>query len=690
MDDHASATQPRASGRAARRRRVLRGLCASVAAGLLWQPCRAEDDEFAAFRITDVHGSIALRSDRQTTSTATGATDPTGSQSDRRDAIAVQLAARSFVYHPNFLTLDVMLGPIFQRSRFISEAGGLRSETGDSRGLYDLSVNASLFRQQPYPGTLFYEHLNPSVSVGPAVVILQENTRYGFEFALLDPITPVPTTVGYSRHRSRGNGGGRVVDDTTDRYSLNADASYGGMGGSRLHVDLADVDSRSGSVDLPIVRGTSRTLTTGLDTRLQFGSDGRHRVTNLLSWTSQRFGLGLNPAADRRDIRAFLDLRTRHTEQLQSYATVNASNADQGSLHYRNRAGFGGATWWPVADLAATLEARGERTDTTEYATSSWGMSASADYQWALPVGRAQVAYGARFDDRSQRAALPIAAVINEQHVLPSVTFVALDHPRVVPGSVQVYGDAEHSQVFVEGSDYLISVIGDQTRLQRIGSRIGPNQTVFIDYSFDTGGTFDWTQTDQTLSLQWSWRNRLSVYARWFDAAPRLTAGTPLLTLNTVHSRTVGARADLPLGLLWTIGGNAEREDRRETILPFKRTAGDVYLQWEEALFGQGGMRLGARRVRVVYDFSSQDVDLGGWDFRYWVFTPWGAELQADWSTETDVGAPVARRRDFGALRARWSFRQLLMTLSLTRTREEQGSARVSRTLGQWLLQRSF
>jgi len=655
-------------------------------------PACAQDEEFAPFRITDVHGSVSLRVDRDTSDTnaGTGVGGADSSQLDQRSALAVRLATRSFVYHPNFLSLDVDFGPILQHARFVSDAGGVRSETSDRSSLYDLSVHANFLRERPYPAEVYYEHLNPTVSLGPAAVVRQENERRGIRLALLDPITPVPMRVEWDRLRSTGSGAGRIVDEDTERYVFVADRALSGIGSTQLRIDGNRFDSQSGSVALPVTRSVNRTLTAGLDTRLRFGEEGKFGLTNLITFNSLDYVQGLSVPADRRDARFFFDFRTRHSDAIQSHAALDVSRVDQGAIRNRTRATAAGVTWWPVTDLSASMEVRDESIDTTELDTSSFGVTASLDGQWDLAGGRAQVGYTVRLSDHSQRAAVTTAAVIGERLTLSGVALVPLERTRVVGGSVQVFNEAR-TQAFIEGRDYLISVIGVQTRLQRIASGdIVDGQVVLVDYSFDTGGTFDSTQADQALSLLWSWRNRFSVYARCSDSPPQVTAGVPLLALNTVHARTIGARADLPLGVLWVVGGSIEREDRDETILPFKRESADAYLVWEEALLGQGGMRVGARRQRIDYESSSQDVRLTGYDFRYWVLTPWGVELQADWSTEKDVGAPQVRRRDFGSLRARWSYRQLWMTLSLTRTREEQGPVRTTRTLGRWLLQRDF
>ncbi|MBA4178784.1 MAG: hypothetical protein C0505_19850, partial [Leptothrix sp. (in: Bacteria)] len=613
---------------------------------------QAVDEEFATLRITEVTGALTLKQLNDRTETRSGAADATLAQSIHSSTVVASVAARGFVYHPNLASFEGGFGLIGQRSRYGSDAAGVFGDTRASERLYDLSARITVLRDKPYTGSVYYEHLNPTVSVGPALVIVQETSRQGVQLALLEPFTPVPVSLDAERLNSTGRGSGRVVDERTDRYSLTASRALGRLGSTRLRVDNLRLNSQSGSVGLPISRTASNTLTAGLDTRLQFGADRRYALANLITYNTLGYSLGAEPPADRRDLRGYLDLRARHSPRLQSFATVDLLSASQGARRSQSRAGFGGVTWSPVADFVSTLELRSESLDATDYATSSRSALASAIYQRNWAGGRAQAAYAVRYDTRSQRATSPSAPVIGEPQVLAGSTAVALDRNRVVAGSLQV-ANATRTQLYVEGRDYLVTVLGTQTRLERIlTGDIADGQTVLTDYAVETGGSFDSTQLDQSLSLSWSWANRVSLSARWIDSVPRISAGVPLLTLNTVRSRILRAQADLPVAGLWSAGGNVEYENRYETILPFRRTAVQAYVQWEEALFGQGGIRVGTHRQRVIYDAALQDVDLVGYDVRYRVFTVDGIDVQADWTSETDTGRAVTRRREFATLRA--------------------------------------
>jgi len=665
----------------------------ALAAGLFLAPLAGlaqQDEEFAAFGVTDVDGALTLRHLSDSNKTASTGPDSAASRQERSTKLVASVSARGFVYHPNLVALEGGFGLIFQRSSYNSGAADAFGDARASQSLYDLSARVTVLRDKPYTGSLFYERLNPSVSVGPALVMTQETTRQGLQLSLLAPVTPIPVTLEAERLRTAGRGSGRVVDDQLDRYSLSADRSLGRAGNTRLRIDGNRLDSQSGSVGLPISRTSSDTFTAGLDTRLQLGTGDRYVLNNLLHYNTLSYRTSLEPLVDRRELRGFVDLRARHSDEWRTFGTAELLKVDQSSLHSHSRAAFVGATWTPNADLVSTAEGRSFNFDANTNASSSNSALLSSTYQRNLAGGKAQAAYAVRYDSRRQRATSPTTPVFIERHALAGTTAVALDRTRVVAGSVQVSNEAR-TQVFVEGRDYVLTVLGEQTRLERVFSGgITDGQTVLVDYEVETGGSFDSRQLDQSLTLFWSWTNRFSLSARWVNSDPTLTAGVPVLTLNTVRSRILRAQADLPLASLWSAGGSVEHEDRHETILPFRRTATDLYLQWEEGLLGPGSIRVGLHRLRVAYDDSLQDVDLTGYDVRYHVYTIRGIEGQADWTSDPDTGRAAARRRDFGSLRARWRFRQLLMTLSVTRAHESQDRLRTTRTVAEWLLRREF
>jgi hypothetical protein len=138
------------------------------------------------------------------------------------------------------------------------------------------------------------------------------------------------------------------------------------------------------------------------------------------------------------------------------------------------------------------------------------------------------------------------------------------------------------------------------------------------------------------------------------------------------------------------LGGNLEREDRRETISPYRRDAEELYAQTEDPFFAVGNLRISARHIRVEYENSLQNVNLHGYDFRYWARLRLGVDLSANLSTDTDTGGPVERRRLVTTARAQWNYRKLKMSFDLGRTVETQGDVKRSRALLQMQARREF
>ena len=170
-----------------------------------------------------------------------------------------------------------------------------------------------------------------------------------------------------------------------------------------------------------------------------------------------------------------------------------------------------------------------------------------ANYSRQMPIGKTEVSYSLRYEDRQQIAMAPNSAIIGEALTLNTISPVALGQIRVVPGSVSVWNQTR-SQSYTEGIDYVLTVVSLTTRIQRVPSgNILDGQTVLVDYEIDVGGTYANTQLDQSVGLSFMPAPYMSFFLRYSDSTAKLTSGSPTSFLNGYTSTVYGFNANGPL-----------------------------------------------------------------------------------------------------------------------------------------------
>ena len=669
------------------RNRVLRpALLGTVALLLLADGSRAEEIE--PYKLTGMDGYVGLQyvQDEQKTDQPGTSSRSRQAQSGIRNEIFVM--THGYVYHPNLMVLDLGGGPVLHGERFSGDGGEARA----NGMLYNFSARATLLRDKPYTGSLFFSHLNPTVSIAPGQVLTQENTRYGFDFSLLAAASPVPLQAGFVRSHSQGRGADRLVDDRNDQFNISASRSFGALGSTQVQYQANRQASLSGSQDLPIQSSTAANRAINVDTRLQFGDSRQYDLANVISFNTQRYTLEGGSFPELSDRRLMLDFRARHSDKLHSFGFYNYGRSSQGELGSVTRAAAAGFSYWPLPGLEGSAGVRSEGSDTRQFSARSHGIDASVRYERPLPLGTAQFSYGVRYDNRGQQAVSVQSSVLGERVTLSGVAYVALAHPYVVAGTA-VVTNAGRTQTFVAGIDYALTVVGTETRLQRlIGGHILDGEQLLVDYGYDVGGTYAYSQLDQTLNLNWNPVRFVSTYLRYFNSAPRLASGSPSFPLNEVQSITSGLRADLPLKLVLpiTLGGGVELETRKETVSPYRRLADDFYIQTDEPLFELGYLRASTRRSRIDYAVAVQNSDLRGSELRFWSRQWFGMDLTAALAAERDEAGALPRRRVDASIGLQWQKRKFSLSSSLVRTRENQSGIERDRTTFQFLARREL
>ncbi len=639
--------------------------------------------EVAPYRMTGVEGNITLRylGDEQTSS-GNGVVQPHEKRATFQEEL--NIFTHGYVYHPNFLKVDVGGGPMQVQNRLDTNAGSNRSDDT----LYNFSTRLSFLEQKPYPLVLYYDHLNPTVSLGVIDTVVQKTDKYGANFTLHRPESPVGFHADAFRLRNEGRGFTTSIDDTIEQASFRLYSAMGPDNYSQLSYLWNRQDSISGGLGIPAQPSTSTTGTANLDSRLVWGARQQFRFAGNLSETRQDYIIQDQTYPTRDDWRFAPDLRWQHTDSLSSFYRYNYFASTQGEVDITNQSAAVGLGHYRPAGVTAATDVHGEKNATSGLQLTSYGLGVSAGFRRPLSIGSLQLSYGATYDRKDRAATVAQIAQLNEPVFLPdTLTQVALAQDYVVPGSVVVrdYTGA----TLVQGAHYTLTPLGTKTLIRRLIVPINDlDKTFSVDYAYDTGGSAVYSILDQHVQASLTLYRYYNLYMRYRDSAQTLVSGTPTLPLNSVRNTSYGARADTPLWYGILVGGEVTYEYDREDISPYDRRDYLAYLQFPLPFLST--LRLSGRRTQVDYLNASQRVELTGYiaqlNSRPWYRTL----LTAEASYDEDTGGSLLRQTWSQALMAEWQIRQSTLRAEGRYAREALGGSERDRTMIRMLLRRDF
>ncbi len=671
-----------------------RWLAGLAAAAVIVGATAVGAQEIAPFRLTGVEGTVFLdyMQDNLTTRQEAvpgwaGSGTSRTTQTDLRTGVFVM--THSYVYHPGLASIDFGVGPIYERTSNTVNGIGMTAQ----EPLYDLVARVKLLKEKPYQGSVYYEHLNPQMLVSPGEAMVLETTKYGFDVAVLNSITPTPIHFEAWKSQTQGSGASRIIDQRVEQATFTASRGFNSTGFSDFQYTGVRQDSANGSYGLPIQTTAMVSNSASLSTQLQFGANREWQLFNPIGYTEQKFtSAGSAPLTTQVGDVTFI-LRGQHSPALFTSTRLEANATTQNDLRNLREAFATTATYTPSDKLLATLSAGGEIARGTDLDATRYGAEGSARYTQPLPVGTAYAAYAFLVGVRDQQAKSATVAVYGEALPLPGVTPVPLKRANVVAGSV-VVNNATRTQVYVEGLDYLLSVAGQTTRVQRQpAGNILDGETVLVDYSYGTGGTFGYRQLDNAVDLGWNLGSYGNVHLRYRDAPQTLTSGDPAFPLNSIRSWMATVQADIPIPgpVDMMVGGIADWEDYRQTIGPYQRQGYGGYFQTTFPMLPWAGVRVGARYAQT--DYSGQPLanqKLTAYDLWLWANSPIGVEFLFNATAQNDTTGGIAHRLDYATVKALWRYRRLTMTINGSYNRETQGGITKDRAYTQFLLRRDF
>ncbi len=634
------------------------------------------------FRVTGFGGLVATRyqlNDAQRDPVAGQASTETQNTIEEE----LQFWAQGYAYHPELLCWQLSGGPVLVQQGYDSTAGN--ASTNDT--LLNFAARLDFLQQKPYPFAVYYRRDHPALSTSLAGSFLSELTEYGATASLLDTWSPVQIDLDVSRLDNHGEGLERLVDDTLDIASIRLSKSYRTVDWVRLGHSRTRRDSASGSPNLPLLRTFTQTDTTDFSAENVFGSKDQIRLRqqgNLLDQTLEDGVL-----RDFRYASYTADLRAQHRPDFATtyrYGYRESSQNAQDSRAQDVQLGMQGNRGTALgydADIHASNE------DSNDFRREVTGVHASVNYIIReLPFGSVTFGGSWNMDRTDQVVGVDQVSVFDERITLSGTSLVDLRNPNVVSGTI-VVRNLSQTQVYGEGLDYRVVVVGNTTSIQRLlGGSILDGETVLVDYDYRPGGTVNFDSLGQSYSASATVLRHLTVFANYHNRSNSIRGGTPTQPLNDMSAVEVGAYIHYPLGRGWAVGGEVRHTDRDEDIAPYVRDYYQAYV--EVPVPGTARFRLAAYREKTDNANSPEDVDL----VRYTADVQtrlWGSVYGiVNAEHERDTGGTLERKRNGQSLGVDWNYRRVRFTLRAQHLEETQGTVRREDTIVRAYLTRDF
>jgi len=585
--------------------------------------------ETAPFRLTDYWAYLQLnyRIDQINTKSIGVETDI----DDTRFQIELGGSTTSYIYHPKLLQMHISGSLLSDRQNIAREQSLLPTVNADvlrsSRESLRVNVNASLqfLKDKPYPATISYVRDNPIVSTGVEGSFAQETERLGFDFQLRD-ILPLDLSLDASKFWSFGESLDRIVDNNIERVTLKARRNF--AQGDRLlfEYETSVQESRNGDPRRPIVETVRETERFMLTTTNRMGGDGQVRIDQTTSIVRR----------DDPEVTDFIFapvMRWSHSPKWQSIYRYRLSETERPESDFENRteALTASLNYTPATIFGGGISAEFDRSnEVNRLRQKARGLSAQGNIKHKSSVGQLNMTMrlGYRVDDRVSQS--PRVIVEEEPVTFVGTAPIPLSRDFVIAETV-VVENATGTQTYIEGIDYLLSVIGSTTRIERIiiGS-ILDGETVLV------------------------------------------RSGEPTLPFNSVEAFEIGLREQIPLRSSGAeIFGEARYRRQDEDINPYNQTS--LSLSINAPLSSKVKMAASVSRSVVDNLLSEEDSDMIVFNANVTWQPRVNLSIRAEGTYDEDTGGTILRSSTRWRVTANWRVRKISLRLDTWYKEQLQG-----------------
>ena len=565
----------------------------------------------------------------------------------------ISLAAMGYVYHPGFLTVNFGGGPLFiQRDTSDESLLAKKNET-----LVNFFAGLEFLKLKPYPFSTYFRRSHPALSSSLSTRFVTEKDEYGLE-GLVVPGGPFRVSYKLSHSENEGSDFGTVVDEIIDLGEISLKTIYRGNDHIDIFYDQSTRDSASGSAGLPIRRSKVRRSNTRIFARNTFGEDRPFYLNQNIQRLVHDSGEAGDSEVETRSYTA--SGRVALTESVQTAMSVSASDTLRVGADANVRSAQASVNHSLSERVSYGISLRREGIRQTSFDRDM--SSIDGNFSYSQPTDFGSISFGAnlRKDRTDQTSGADTVLVFDEPVTLAGTIAVDLRNEFVVSSSV-VVSNTGGTQIFIDGIDYRLVIIGSITSVQRlITGNIFDGQVVLVDYEFETSGTAEFETTSAGVSVSANFLRHFVARARYNTSDLTVISGELTTPKNDRDYIELGLDADTQVGR-WTVGGGITFSELDEEISPSTRES--ISINASTRIVGSVRLNVSAGLSQLDLENSPEDSDRTdiriGLSGRAWR----GAQFRFDTVYSKDTGGSLLREDWAHVFNLQWRYRSVLFTV---------------------------
>jgi len=465
----------------------------------------------------------------------------------------VLLNTRSYVYHPNFLLLDISAeyNPETRQDDYL-----VVPDRSEVRTVKRLNVNTTFFENKEVVVGAF-ANLNESYTNRENLSNLKVNSNnWGTNLNYANRILPVAVSYQQSIVKEKEIQTSRMFNTRQSNFLTRTYKSFT----SRDNNELRYSHNTFARKDYSLIETKNTSDIISLNNVIYFDPKRNYNFNSNIALTRQYGNDTYNSLQSYQNFSAKLKDNLNFGTSYTYYnikRDIQSLNQHNLNLILRHRL---------FESLYTDVSYEYGRVKQTAYQENTNKATIDLKYEKDIPLGHLTLGYSISRLNLKRNSASVDFTVFNEAHLLRDGQIEILEYPYIFPGSV-VVKDVTGTIIYQESFDYILNDRNNFIEIQRVpGGQIANNSTVYVDYVANQPGSFKYDSYFQNFMASLTLFGRsVEIYYRWRNQDYSNLQQSEFQSLNYFTQNILGARFEYKFA-----SAGVEHDSYESNIIPYR------------------------------------------------------------------------------------------------------------------------